>query len=238
MHVRWTTRPISVHCDLYDVLDLRVARQGTIAPSMRGWSKIVIRLTTGVRLLISAPSLGVYHFFVVDSVCLSVCLSDCHKHCFFFCFFFDGIKPFFGHQFSMTKTTKLFFFDFWFRPLTPKIYSKKCAFAGHWVSHSLWVNDILARRGDPVAYRLDGLVCSIYLENALQYVERRRVRWRHCTVHFSATPLTDVITLPGSSCTRVVKSSMSRGNSESSISNRSNRQCRQLPKNHMKGNGR
>ena len=38
-------------------------------------------------LLISTPSLGVYYFFVVDSVCLSIRLSVCHKYWFFFfCF--------------------------------------------------------------------------------------------------------------------------------------------------------
>ena len=39
----------------------------------------------------------------------------------------------------MTKTTKLFSSIFDLGPLTPKIYSPKFAYVGHWVSHSLWV---------------------------------------------------------------------------------------------------
>jgi len=57
------------------------------------------------RFLISMPRLGVYYFFVVDSVCLSVCLSVTNIDSILF---LDGIEPFFANQFSMTKTTKLF----------------------------------------------------------------------------------------------------------------------------------
>jgi len=62
-------------------------------------------------LLISAPSLGVYYFFVVDSVYLSICLPVCHKHCFFFVSW-----PSVLHD----KNYKTLFFDFWFRPQRPK----------------------------------------------------------------------------------------------------------------------
>jgi len=52
----------------------------------------------------------------------------------------------------------VFFSIFDLGSLTPKIYSPTFSSMGHWVSHSLchrlWVNDIWARRGDPVAYRL------------------------------------------------------------------------------------
>jgi len=42
---------------------------------------------------------------------LSVCVFVCHasSNCFLF---LDGIEPFFGRQFSMWHSTKLFFFDF------------------------------------------------------------------------------------------------------------------------------
>ena len=77
--------------------------------------------------LICAPSLGVYYFLSLTlSVHLSVCLLATNIASSFS--FLDGIEPFFVHQFSMTKTTKLFF-DFWFRPhnaqnLLPKICTK------------------------------------------------------------------------------------------------------------------
>jgi len=52
----------------------------------------------------SAPSLGVYYFLSLTlSVCLLLRPSVCHKS---FFLFLDGIQPFLGHQFSMTKTTK------------------------------------------------------------------------------------------------------------------------------------
>ena len=41
------------------------------------------------------PKLGVYYFFVVDSVCLSVHLSVCHKLQIDSTFFFlDRVEPF------------------------------------------------------------------------------------------------------------------------------------------------
>jgi len=46
-----------------------------------------------ILLLISAPRLGVYYFFVVDSVCLSVTLLLQIDSSFSF---FDGIEPFLG----------------------------------------------------------------------------------------------------------------------------------------------
>jgi len=56
-------------------------------------------------------------------VCPDVCLSVCHapSNCFFF---LNGIEPFFGRQFSNVPLYKTLFFNFWFRPLTPKICTK------------------------------------------------------------------------------------------------------------------
>jgi len=72
---------------------------------------------------ISTPRLGVYYFFVVHSVCLSICPSVSVTNIASF-LFLDGIEPIFAHQFSMTKTTKLFSSIFDLGPLTPKIYSQ------------------------------------------------------------------------------------------------------------------
>jgi len=56
-------------------------------------------------MLIYTPSLGVYFFLSLTlSVCPSVCLSVTNIASSFP--FLDGIQPFLGHQFSMTKTTK------------------------------------------------------------------------------------------------------------------------------------
>ena len=100
--------------------------------------------------------------------------------------FLDGIEPFLGHRFSMTRTTKRCSSIFDLCPLTPKIYSPKFAqilpitrfvrqidrrcLGLQWrfsrMANSmepckmLWGrplfhgNEICARRGDPVAYRL------------------------------------------------------------------------------------
>jgi len=76
------------------------------------WCNIVL-----ITVLISAPSLRVYYFFVVDSVYLSVWLFVTNIACSFL--FLDGIEPFLGHQFSMTKTTKLFSSIFDLGPLKP-----------------------------------------------------------------------------------------------------------------------
>jgi len=59
------------------------------------------------QIIHSAPSLGVYYFFVVDSVCMSVCLSRSFKSILLL-LFLDGIEPFFGLQFSMWHSTKRF----------------------------------------------------------------------------------------------------------------------------------
>jgi len=67
----------------------------------------------------------------------------------------------------------------------------------------------------------NSLGCETYIGlpwTRVAAVKRGRVRRHHCRLHFSATPLTDVITLPGSSWTLLDRSSMSRGNSESVIS--------------------
>jgi len=64
------------------------------------------------QLLISAPRLLVYSIiFVVDSVCLSICPSVClfvTNIASSFFLFLGGIEPFLGHQYSVTKTTRLF----------------------------------------------------------------------------------------------------------------------------------
>ena len=64
-------------------------------------------------VLDSAPGLGVYYFFVVDSVCLSVCMSVCLYVChaapsnrFFFVSRWN--QPIFDRQFSMRHSTKRF----------------------------------------------------------------------------------------------------------------------------------
>jgi len=63
------------------------------------------------RLLISAPSLGVYYFFAIDSDCPSVCLSVCHKHCFFF-FVSRWNRSIFWPSVFHDKNYKTVFFDF------------------------------------------------------------------------------------------------------------------------------
>ena len=70
-------------------------------------------------LLTSAPSLAAYYFLLSTlSVCPSVCLSQTLLLLFFF---LDAIKPFLGHQFSITKTTKHCSLIFDLRPkLTPQ----------------------------------------------------------------------------------------------------------------------
>jgi len=49
-------------------------------------------LAFSILLLVSVPGLGVYYFFVVDSVCLSVTLLQIASSF----LFLDGIEPFFG----------------------------------------------------------------------------------------------------------------------------------------------
>jgi len=82
--------------------------------------------TVKCQVLISAPRLGVYYFFVVDSVCPSVCLSVCHapSNCFFF-FVSRWNRAIFGRQFSMWHSAKLFSSIFDLGPLKPIIYSQK-----------------------------------------------------------------------------------------------------------------
>jgi len=45
-------------------------------------------------------------------VCMYVCNAPSNRFFFFFSLFLDGIEPFLGHQFSMTKTTKRCFSNF------------------------------------------------------------------------------------------------------------------------------
>ena len=78
-------------------------------------------------MLISTPSLGVYYFLSLTlSICPSVCLSVCLSQTLLLLFLFlNGIEPFLGHQFYMTKTTKSCSSIFDLGPLTPKIDSPK-----------------------------------------------------------------------------------------------------------------
>ena len=74
------------------------------------------------------------------SVSPSVRMSVCHgqtSNWFFFFFVSRWNRTIFGRLFSMWHSTKLFFFDFWFRPLTPKIYSPKFACRSLSQSYSL-----------------------------------------------------------------------------------------------------
>jgi len=68
-----------------------------------------------------AYSLGVYYFFVVDSVSPSVT----NKLQIASFLFLNGVEPFFGRQLSMWHSTKLFSSIFDLGSLTPKIYSPK-----------------------------------------------------------------------------------------------------------------
>ena len=59
------------------------------------------RSETGGYTVDSAPARSLL-FFVVDSVCMSVMLLQIDSSS----LFLDGIEPFLGHQFSVTKATK------------------------------------------------------------------------------------------------------------------------------------
>jgi len=68
--------------------------------SISSWNK----LCDNNAVLISAPSLGVLLFLSLTlSACLSLCLFVTSIASFLF---LDGIEPFLGHQFSLTKTSK------------------------------------------------------------------------------------------------------------------------------------
>ena len=67
-----------------------------------------------------------YLFSLTLSVCISVCNGKLQINFFSF-LFLDGIEPFFGHQFSVWHSTKLFSQIFDLGPLTPKVYSPKLA---------------------------------------------------------------------------------------------------------------
>jgi len=89
----------------------------------------VYRGASAERLLISAPSLGVYYFLLLTLVCLCVCPSVCLSVTNIASFLFlDGIEPFLGHQFSITKTTKHCSSIFDLGPLTPIIYYPKFSY--------------------------------------------------------------------------------------------------------------
>ena len=94
-----------------------------------------IRNPQNVRCLVSyfidsAPSLGVYYcqqltLPVCPDVCPDVCLSRSFKLLLLFCFSMES-----SHFLAVSSpcgTLQNVFLDFWFRPLTPKIYSPKFA---------------------------------------------------------------------------------------------------------------
>jgi len=145
-------------------------------------------------LLISAPSLGVLLFFVVDSVCLYVRLSVCHGQTSdWFFFVFPWNRANFWPSVFHDPLYKTLFFDFWFRSpnaqnLLPKICKKwpitwlvwqidqrcLCLLGSFWgwpiqrnhakcgADPCCHGNNICARRGDLVAYRLVWLRQSSY----------------------------------------------------------------------------
>ena len=83
------------------------------------------------QLLITMPSLGVYYFL---SLTLSDCPSVCHKYCFFF-FVSWWNRAIFGMSFFHVTLYKTLFLDFWFRPPTPKIWTKSP------ISRLVWQSD-------------------------------------------------------------------------------------------------
>ena len=82
--------------------------------------------TSFFDLSISAPRLGVYYFLSLTlSVCLYVCLFVTDRLQIDSSFLFlDGIEHFWP-SFLHVALYKTLFFDFWFSPLTPEIYSPK-----------------------------------------------------------------------------------------------------------------
>jgi len=101
-------------------------------------------------MLISAPRSLLFLSLTLSVYLLSVCLSQ--TLLLLFCFSMESSH--FWPSVLHDKKYKTISSIFDLGPLTPKIYSPTFSSVGHWVSHSLWVNDIWARRGDPVAYRL------------------------------------------------------------------------------------
>ena len=82
-----------------------------------------------LRLLISAPSVGVYYCQQLTlSVCPDVRMSVFHapSNCFFF-FVSRWNQAIFWLSVLQVALYKTLFLDFWFRPLTPKICSPKFA---------------------------------------------------------------------------------------------------------------
>jgi len=92
--------------------------------SARGYYDQSCLLVHSLFFFISAPSLGVNNWF-----CLSVRLSQNFKLLLLF-LFLDGIEPFLAVS-SSWPLYKTLFLHFWFRTLTPKIYSPKFANKSH-----------------------------------------------------------------------------------------------------------
>ena len=135
------------------------------------------------QLRLSAPSLGVYYFFVVDSVCLSVCHAAPSNRFFFFVARWN--RAIFGRHISVWHSKKRCSSIFDLGPLTPKFTPQnlhKITYKSAYMADRLemfgptrgfsgWPiqwnhakccganrcchgNEIGARHGDPVAYRL------------------------------------------------------------------------------------
>ena len=88
------------------------------ASLVMSWSTYTHNNNNNNKLLISAPSLGVYYFF-----CRWLCLSQ--TLILLFCLSMESSH--FWPSVLHDKNYKTLFFDFWFRPPTPKIYSPKFA---------------------------------------------------------------------------------------------------------------
>jgi len=74
-------------------------------------SHCIRELIVSVTLLISVPGQGVYCFLLLTlSVCPSVCLFVTNIASSFL--FLDAVEPFFGREFYMWHSTKLFFLRF------------------------------------------------------------------------------------------------------------------------------
>jgi len=141
--------------------------------------------------------LGVYYFLSL-TVCASVCLSRTNfKLILLFCFSMESSH--FWPSVLHDPLYKTLFLDFWFRPLTPKIYSPKFAKKST-ISQLVWQidrkylylsggyrrrpiqwnhtkccgadrcchdNEIRARRGDLIAYRLVSINCLHFCSTVL-----------------------------------------------------------------------
>jgi len=97
--------------------ELWIALETPTTPPLSGVWNAFIEL-----LLISTPSLGVYYCQQLTlSVCPDVHLSVCHAPSNCFLFVSRWNRSIFWPSFLYVPLYKTLFFDFWFRPLMPKI---------------------------------------------------------------------------------------------------------------------